>query len=159
MTVNRIDGASENLPEPERNRLRATPPRSPQDEVHPSSRQSVAPKEPTYSPKTVRRAASAPSASRAEKTMAPDARAQKIQAIKDGQPHGWSGEPYLADEVIVPASAVLGFLGLEFDWENLSVTPRLPSGWKEMDATVLFKGIEHTIRAKADGTFVVDKSS
>jgi anti-sigma28 factor (negative regulator of flagellin synthesis) len=83
MTVNRIDGASANLPEPERNRPRATPPRSPQDEVHLSSRQPVAPKEPTYSPKTVRRAQAAPSASRAEKTMAPDARAQKVQAIKD----------------------------------------------------------------------------
>jgi len=77
----------------------------------------------------------------------------------DGKPHGWSGEPYLADEVIVPASMVLGFLGLSFAWENLAVAPRLPSGWKEMDATVLFKGIEHTIRAKADGTFVVDKST
>jgi len=83
MTVNRIDGASANLPEPERGRPRATPPRSPQDEVQLSSRQPAASKQPTYSPQTVRRAAQAPAASRAEKTMAPDARAQKIQAIKD----------------------------------------------------------------------------
>ena len=47
----------------------------------------------------------------------------------DGKPLGWSYEPYLADQIAAAASLVHGFLGLQYTWDDFTVTPHLPPGW------------------------------
>jgi hypothetical protein len=54
-------------------------------------------------------------------------------------------EPYLADEVMVPAALVQGILGIRPTWDKLEVTPHLPSGWKSAEAEVFYKGRKYRI--------------
>jgi len=61
-----------------------------------------------------------------------------------------SGEPYLADMVVVTAAAVHGVLGIRPTWKMLEVTPRLPPEWKEAEAEILYKGQRHRIVIQGD---------
>jgi hypothetical protein len=71
----------------------------------------------------------------------------------DGQPFGWGSEPYLSDQVTVPAALVDGFLGVRRTVKDFTLTPALPPGWKEMSAEFLYKGIRYRVTAQADGTW------
>ncbi|MCF7837383.1 MAG: hypothetical protein K9N49_02025 [Candidatus Marinimicrobia bacterium] len=70
----------------------------------------------------------------------------------DGQPFGWGSEPYLCDQITVPAALVDGFLGLRRDRQDFTLAPALPPGWRQMSATIQFLGQRHHLTAKADGT-------
>ena len=54
----------------------------------------------------------------------------------DGQPCGWNGEPYLADQIVAAASLVHGFLGLSYTPDDFHLDPHLPPGWNEMSAEI-----------------------
>jgi hypothetical protein len=54
----------------------------------------------------------------------------------DGQPCGWNGEPYLADQTVAAASLVHGFLGLSYTPDDFHLDPHLPPGWNEMSAEI-----------------------
>lgn len=56
-----------------------------------------------------------------------------------------SGEPYLADMVVVPAAAVHGVLGITPTWNALEVTPHLPDDWTSAEAEILYKGQRHRV--------------
>jgi len=71
----------------------------------------------------------------------------------DGQPFGWGSEPYLSDQVTVPAALVDGFLGVRRNAKELTLTPSLPPGWNEMSAEILFQGRRYRVTAQADGTW------
>jgi hypothetical protein len=55
------------------------------------------------------------------------------------------GEPYLADMVAVTASLINGIFGITPTWDRLKVTPRLPSGWPQAEADILYKGQRHRV--------------
>jgi hypothetical protein len=69
----------------------------------------------------------------------------------DGRPAGWNNEPYLADQIVVAAAVVHGFLGLSYSADDLQVNPHLPPGWDKMSAEIQFKGRRYQITAYADG--------
>ena len=75
----------------------------------------------------------------------------------DGKPLGWSDEPYLADNVIVPTALVHGFLGMTANWDELQFQPALPPGWGEMSAELMFKGNRHRVRASSDGSIGIEQ--
>jgi hypothetical protein len=56
-----------------------------------------------------------------------------------------SGEPYLADMVVVCAAAVHGVLGIQPNWNALHVDPRLPDDWPGAEAEILYRGRMHRI--------------
>ena len=55
-------------------------------------------------------------------------------------------EPYLADEVSIAATLVQGMLGINPTWDRLDVKPNLPSGWKDAQADIVYKGRHYKIR-------------
>ncbi|MCC6580031.1 MAG: hypothetical protein IT440_06275, partial [Phycisphaeraceae bacterium] len=61
---------------------------------------------------------------------------------REGVPFGWAGEPYLADQVIVPAAIVHGLLGVTQHWDKLDVQPALPVAWPHAEVLLLHRG-EH----------------
>jgi cellobiose phosphorylase len=71
----------------------------------------------------------------------------------DGQPFGWGSEPYLSDQVTVPAALVDGFLGVRRTVKDFTLKPALPPGWKEMSAELLYKGSRYRVTAQSDGTW------
>lgn len=71
----------------------------------------------------------------------------------DGQPFGWGSEPYLSDQVTVPAALIDGFLGVRRTGKDFTLTPALPPGWKEMAAELLHLGRRYRVTAQADGTW------
>lgn len=58
--------------------------------------------------------------------------------------HG-SGEPYLADMVVVPTSVIYGLLGIAPTLHGLQVTPHLPAGWSRTCAEILYMGVRQTV--------------
>ncbi|MHB0997647.1 MAG: LamG-like jellyroll fold domain-containing protein [Armatimonadota bacterium] len=58
---------------------------------------------------------------------------------------GASDEPYLSDMIVVPAALVHGFLGVNPAWDKLDVNPKLPDGWTQAKADILYKGRIHHI--------------
>lgn len=68
----------------------------------------------------------------------------------DGQPYGWGSEPYLCDQITVPAALVDGILGVTMTWDHLTARPALPLGWKSAAAEIVWKG--HRYHLRADGT-------
>ena len=76
----------------------------------------------------------------------------------DGQPLGWGSEPYLSDQVTVPAALVDGFLGLRRDGQDFSLSPALPPGWDKMSAVIMFKGNRYRVTGKSDGTWSKEKT-
>ena len=56
-----------------------------------------------------------------------------------------SGEPYLADMVVVPAAMVHGVLGVTPTWKALEVTPHLPPDWPRAEVEILYKGRRHRV--------------
>lgn len=77
----------------------------------------------------------------------------------NGKPSGPFYEPFLADGLVAAAGLVHGFLGLRYGWERFNVRPHLPSGWDEMSAQIMFKGVPYRIRACADGQVSVTKGT
>jgi len=77
----------------------------------------------------------------------------------DGKPTGWEGDPFLADQLVAAAGVIHGFLGLDYSWDNFTVTPHLPSSWDRMSATIMFKGIRYTILATSSGRVQINKVS
>lgn len=65
-------------------------------------------------------------------------------------PRSDSGEPYLADMVVVAAATVHGLLGIRPTWKSLEVTPHLPPEWKQAEAEILYKGQRHRIVIEGD---------
>jgi hypothetical protein len=68
----------------------------------------------------------------------------------DGRPFGWGGEPFLADQVVVPAAVVHGLLGVQMTWDRLEASPALPKEWPWAEGDVLWKGERHRIRIDGD---------
>jgi len=76
-----------------------------------------------------------------------------------GEPIGWEGDPFLADQLVAATSVVHGFLGLDYSWDNFTVNPHLPSGWDKISATVMFKDTPYTILATSAGHVRVGKAT
>jgi cellobiose phosphorylase len=68
----------------------------------------------------------------------------------DGRPHGYGGEPFLADSVTVPGAVIDGFFGVKRTWDLLEAHPSLPAGWKSDKAQVIWKGQKYNITAHSD---------
>ena len=68
----------------------------------------------------------------------------------DGRPYGWGSEPYLSDQMTVPASIIDGFMGVKRDWSGLTATPALPSIWPYANAVIIHKGKRWRIEIKDD---------
>jgi hypothetical protein len=66
-------------------------------------------------------------------------------ALINGEVGGGNDEVYLSDLVVTAASVVNGILGIRPTWDKLEVEPRLPSGWDSAEATVVYKGVRHTV--------------
>ncbi len=62
-----------------------------------------------------------------------------------GEMASGDGEPYLADMVVVCASAVHGILGITPTWDRLDVSPHLPPDWPRAEAEILYKGRRHRV--------------
>ena len=75
----------------------------------------------------------------------------------DGKPYGWGSEPYLCDQVTVPAALVHGILGIAMTRERLTVTPHLPPGWQGAEAEVLYKGRRQRVCIKGRDVMVEAK--
>ena len=71
----------------------------------------------------------------------------------DGKPWGWGSEPYLCDQVTVPAAVVDGFLGLRGDGQDFTLAPALPPGWDTVSAEIQFLGRRYRVTAQADGNW------
>lgn len=69
----------------------------------------------------------------------------------DGKPFGWGSEPYLSDQVTVPAALIDGFLGLRRTAGEITLAPSLPPGWNEMSAEILHQGHRYRVTASSDG--------
>jgi YVTN family beta-propeller protein len=66
-------------------------------------------------------------------------------ATISGAVSGGSGEPYLSDMEIVPASLVQGLLGVHETWDAMTLAPDLPPGWHHATATVNYRGSEYCV--------------
>lgn len=71
----------------------------------------------------------------------------------DGKPYGWGSEPYLCDQVTVPAAIIDGFLGARRTTQHLTLAPSLPPDWNEMSAEFLYLGRQYRVTANADGSW------
>jgi hypothetical protein len=78
-------------------------------------------------------------------------------ALINGEVGGGNGEVYLADLVVTSASLVNGILGIHPTWDKLEVEPCLPSGWDSATATVVYKGVRHTVAIRNGQATVTPK--
>jgi hypothetical protein len=78
-------------------------------------------------------------------------------ALISGEVGGGNGEVYLADLVVTSASLVNGILGIRPTWDKLDVEPCLPSGWDSATATVIYKGVRHTVAIRNGEATVTPK--
>jgi hypothetical protein len=63
---------------------------------------------------------------------------------------GGSGESYLQDMVLVPASLVQGILGINGAWDWLDVKPAPPNGWRSARAGTIYRGKPDCIEIQGD---------
>ena len=60
------------------------------------------------------------------------------------------GEAYLADMVVTASSVIHGIMGIQPSWNELKITPNLPSGWYKAQANIIYKGVRHQVRIEGD---------